>query len=102
TGECALMHLIRSIYQVHDAAVYPHRSQWEVIAHSATTKHLDGPVEYIGMYFGCHNLNHRDLFLSSLFTLLVDDPGRLKRQQTRLFDLQLRLSNPLLSDTLFR
>src|SRR3989440_4921528 len=78
----------------------PHRSQREIVAHACTAENLYGPVDYVGKHLGCHNFNHGDLVLRSLFAQVVDDPGCLERQEARLLDFQLRLGNPVLYDPL--
>src|SRR6266566_2755488 len=78
----------------------PHRSQREIVAHACTAENLYGPVDYVGKHLGCHNFNHGDLVLRSLFAQVVDDPGCFERQEARLLDLQLRLGNPVLYDPL--
>src|ERR1051326_8278976 len=78
----------------------PHRSQWEIIAHTCTAENLYGPVDYIGKYLGRHNFNHGDLVLRCFFSQVVNHPGRFECQKTRLLDLQIRLGNPVLYDPL--
>src|SRR6266567_7120269 len=80
----------------------PHRSQREIIAHACTAENLYSPVDDVSNHLGCHNLNHSDLVLSSLFAQIVDHPGSLKCQEAGLLNLQLRLGNPILYDTLLR
>src|SRR6266566_8990850 len=97
----ALMHLVWTIDNVQRPAVRPHRRQREIIAHPGAAKRLYSPVDHVGDHFRRYDLDHRDLFLRSLLPQVIYHPGRFERQETGLLDLQLRLRNPFLHDTLF-
>src|SRR6266566_8349238 len=97
----AFVHLVRAIDNVQRPAVRPHRRQREIIAHPCAAKRLSSPVDHVGDHFRRYDLDHRDLLLRSLLPQVIYHPGRFERQETGLLDLQLRLSNPFLHDTLF-
>src|SRR2546421_12072345 len=94
------MYFVGTIDDMYDTPMCPHRSQRKILADASTTEKLNGAINHVGMHLGCHNLNHGNLVLGSFFPYRVNHPGGFECQQTRLLDLQLRLGNPVLDDTL--
>src|SRR5437588_7581916 len=99
-GQRAFMDLVRSIDQVKCAAMRPHRGQREIVANASTTEDLDGTIDDIGEHGRRDDLNHCDFFLGSFFAQRIDHPCRFEGQEAGLFDLQLRLGDPVLDDAL--
>src|SRR5260370_38858279 len=63
---------------------------------------LNRAVEYSQRHIRRHHFDHGDLGASGLAALRVHHPGCLKRQQTRLFDLDARVGDVSPNGSLFR
>src|ERR1700712_432999 len=96
--DAAQVHLVGAVGEPEGAGTGPHAGERGGLGDAHAAVHLDRAVEHRQRDAGRDDLDGRDLGAGSLGTDVVDQPGRLQRQQARLLDLEPRLRDLLLDD----
>src|SRR5262249_35588701 len=100
SGDGALMHLIWPIRQAQRSSTSIHPCQWKVVTDPSSAERLDGAVGHARQHGRRDHFDHRDLILRRFLPQGIYRPSRLERQQPRLLDLDRRLGDPFLDDSL--